>query len=288
MNPVSLQSIKLSKDTLNVLVGGNNSFTVTVSPYNALGYVLEYTSSDTSVAKVQRPGTVTGVNIGTAIITVKNSTNTISATCVVNVQGTPVSSIKLNKTSATIYTGTRDTLTATVLPSNATSKNITWRSSDTAVVKVDANGIITANRPGPASVTASVENGKISAICSVLVLQPLVTGQVSYIRDTVNNISGESVSFKFANGAPFPVQILEWYVSDSNGKKIGDIAGSPIVTLQPHAVYNSPVQFFESSVYASARGGLSVCPLTVHFVYNGTGTAYNMVFTYPIGITMGL
>ncbi|WP_295671414.1 Ig-like domain-containing protein [uncultured Mucilaginibacter sp.] len=283
MNPVNLQSIKLSKDTLNLFVGVQGAFIVTISPSNTADSVLLYSSSDTSIAKVRKPGIVSPVKAGTCIVTVKNKANTVSATCIVNVIG-----IKLNKTLSSLVQGTSDTLTATIIPSTIANKNIIWSSSDTSIVKVNALGIITAKHPGNAIIRASAQSGFVTADCRIYVIEPTVTGEAFYTDTTVNNVAGKGISFKFVNSAPYPVQILEWYVSDSNGKKIGDIAGSPIEILQPHAVYNSPVQFFESSLYTSARGGLSVCPLTVHFVYNENGAAYNMVFTYPINIILGL
>ena len=64
-----------------------------------------------------------------------------------------VTSVSLNKTSITLAVDDNETLTATVLPENATNKTVTWGSSDTSVAAVDANGKITAVGLGNATIT---------------------------------------------------------------------------------------------------------------------------------------
>jgi len=77
-------------------------------------------------------------------------------------------SIKLNKTSATMYYGDEMTLTATLAPSNVTEKTITWTSSNTAVATVN-NGKVKAKTAGETTITAMTVNG-LSATCNITVL----------------------------------------------------------------------------------------------------------------------
>ncbi len=80
--------------------------------------------------------------------------------------GIPVKNITLNKTNSALYKGESELLTATVSPSNATEKNITWKSSNTSVVKVDGNGKVTCVGTGTAIVTATAKDGSgVSASC---------------------------------------------------------------------------------------------------------------------------
>ena len=84
-----------------------------------------------------------------------------------------VTGVKLNKTSLSFTgTGSSQTLTATVSPSNATNKTITWSSSNTSVATV-SNGVVKAVGFGTATITAKSNNGK-TASCSVTVnpIQP--------------------------------------------------------------------------------------------------------------------
>ncbi len=81
----------------------------------------------------------------------------------------PVSSVSLDKTSMEIYTDDADaSLTATVLPENATNKNVVWSSSDTSVATVN-DGRITPLKAGNALIMVKTEDGDKKAACSLMV-----------------------------------------------------------------------------------------------------------------------
>lgn len=83
-----------------------------------------------------------------------------------------VSSIKLNDTSKTLYNGKSTTLKATVFPTNATNKSLTWKSSNTKVATVDKNGKVKALKVGNAIITAtSTDGSNVSAQCKIKVVQ---------------------------------------------------------------------------------------------------------------------
>ena len=80
-----------------------------------------------------------------------------------------VTGISLSPTSATIETGKTQTLTVTITPSNASNKNVTWKSSNTGVATV-SNGVVTGVTPGTATITATAADGSgQSATCSITV-----------------------------------------------------------------------------------------------------------------------
>jgi parallel beta-helix repeat protein len=79
-----------------------------------------------------------------------------------------VSGVTLNKTSATLAVGATETLTATVAPSNATNKTVTWESSDIAVATV-SGGMVTAVSAGTADITVKTADGDFTAACTVTV-----------------------------------------------------------------------------------------------------------------------
>jgi len=82
-----------------------------------------------------------------------------------------VTGVTLNETSHSLNVGDTETLIATVLPTNATNKNVTWSSSDTAVATV-SDGVITAVAPGEAVITVKTADGNKTAICTVVVRNP--------------------------------------------------------------------------------------------------------------------
>ena len=76
--------------------------------------------------------------------------------------------ITLSKTTASVTAGSSVTLTATVLPSNANNKTVTWSSSDAAVATVSSGGVVKGVKAGTAKITAKTANGK-TATCTVTV-----------------------------------------------------------------------------------------------------------------------
>ncbi len=74
-----------------------------------------------------------------------------------------VKSVKLNKTSVSIKVGSSVALSATITPSNATNKKVTWTSSNTKVAKVDSKGKVTGTGTGIATITATVGGKKVTS-----------------------------------------------------------------------------------------------------------------------------
>ena len=81
-----------------------------------------------------------------------------------------VTGVTLNKTDLMLEIGGSETLTATVAPADATNKNVTWKSSNTAVATVDDNGKVTGVAAGEATITVTTEDGGKTATCKVSVL----------------------------------------------------------------------------------------------------------------------
>ena len=123
-------------------------------------------------------GTITGTPTaeGTSTVTVKaeNSAGSTSKDYTLNIKPAtvPVTGVTLDKTTLELFTGNTALLTATVEPSNATNKNVTWGSSDNTVATVDNTGKVTAVKEGTANITATAEDGRgCSDACNVTVTQ---------------------------------------------------------------------------------------------------------------------
>ena len=80
-----------------------------------------------------------------------------------------VSSVSLDKTELTLPRTESYTLVATINPSDASDKSVTWKSSDESVAKVDANGKVTALKVGTATITVTTVDGAKTATCEVTV-----------------------------------------------------------------------------------------------------------------------
>lgn len=173
---VPLTGIEISDEKITLLKNATKTLTVKAVPEDAENVPAAVWSSDNEeVASVAADGTVTAKKEGNAIITVK--VGDFTKTCTVEVGEKPLKSIALNKTKATIARGETDTLTVTYNPEDTTdAKEVTWKSSDEAVAKVEANengAVVTAVKKGEATITATTKDGKLSAECVVTVNVPL-------------------------------------------------------------------------------------------------------------------
>ncbi len=167
---VVVMSVALNKTSLALEIGESETLSVTVLPNNATDKSIIWVSSAQSVATVVN-GKVTAVGGGTTTITATTS-NGKKATCSVTVnEPAPeiieVTSISLSQTSLTLEIGESQTLTAAVLPDNATDKSVTWSSSEPSVATVE-NGKVTAVSGGTTTITATTSNGK-TAQCIITV-----------------------------------------------------------------------------------------------------------------------
>lgn len=172
VDPITVTSVSLNKTTLSLIKGGTETLVATIIPSNATDQTVIWTSSNTSVATVDSSGKVTAISGGSATITA--SVGGMTATCAVTVTA-PVTGVSLNKASLSLTKGSTETLTATITPSDATNKTVTWSSSNTAVATVDSNGKVTAVAGGTATITVKTSDGNKTATCAVTVTVP-VTG----------------------------------------------------------------------------------------------------------------
>ena len=161
--------VSLDNTSISLTVGSTQTLTATVTPADALDKSVTWSSNNTSVATVSTYGVVTAKAAGTATITVRTNDGGKTATCTVTVTAISVTGVSLNKSSLTLYEGDSETLTATVSPTNATNKSVTWSTSNSSVASVTSSGRITALSAGSATITVTTSDGGKKATCSVTV-----------------------------------------------------------------------------------------------------------------------
>lgn len=172
VKPVLVSKIKLSASSKTLNVGQTEKLTATVTPKNAANKAVTWKSSNTKVATVDGKGNVKAIAPGTANITATAKDGSKkSASCAITVNPIRVTNVSLNQSSATLDIGKTVTLTATVTPSNATNKAVTWTTNNSGVATV-ANGVVTAKAAGTAIITATAD-GK-SAVCTITVKNPVI------------------------------------------------------------------------------------------------------------------
>ena len=175
--PNSNQTVEVTSISIpssaTIKVNEGLSLNVVVNPSNASDKTVTWTSSNTSIVIVSN-GLIKGLKEGVAIITAKSNNGKI-ATCkvTVNKQTTTnttvgVTGITLDNTSSSIEVGKKLILTATINPTNASNKTVTWTSSNTSIASVNNKGEVTGIKVGTATISATTSNGKI-AKCTVIV-----------------------------------------------------------------------------------------------------------------------
>ena len=163
---VSATGVTLSQTELSLVKGATATLTATVAPSDATNKKVTWSSTNTAVAIVEN-GTVTAVSGGAATITVTTEDGNHTATCEVTVT-VPVTGVTLSQTELSLAKGATATLTATVLPTDATNKKVRWSSNNTAVAIVES-GTVAALSAGNATITVTTEDGNHTATCSVAV-----------------------------------------------------------------------------------------------------------------------
>lgn len=167
---VAVQSVKLNESSILLYEGETQQLKAVFTPKDATNQQVSWASDNSSVASVDDSGMVTAKAAGSAVITVTTEEGGKKATCEVTVQAKIVSvtGVNLNKTSLELSVGDKETLVATVLPENATNKNVSWSSSNDKVLTVNA-GALEAVGAGEVVITVTTTDGNFKAECAVKV-----------------------------------------------------------------------------------------------------------------------
>ena len=112
------------------------------------------------------------------------------STLTVKVPTVGVTGVTLNTSTLELIAGDTESLTATVAPSDATNKAVTWMSSKESIATVDADGKVTAVGAGTATITVTTTDGSFTATCTVTVSK--VAGSISYATQTVEKTTSDA------------------------------------------------------------------------------------------------
>ena len=177
VQPVKVSGVKLNKTTTTININESETLVATISPTKATNKQVKWTSSNNSIVTVDSKGIIKGIKEGTADVTVETVDSAKKAKITVTVvkPTIKVSGIKLNKGSTSIVVGNKETITATILPNDATNKSIVWSTSDKNIVTVDSNGEVKGIKEGTATITAKTNDGGKIATVKVTVTKVSVT-----------------------------------------------------------------------------------------------------------------
>ncbi len=242
-NPVT--GVELNVESVSLEVNGTETLIATITPSNATNPKLIWETSDESVVTVDEYGNIKGLKAGTATITVTTEDGGFTATCKVTVteetsKEVAVTSVKISGAN-TVTVGSTIKLRATVSPSNASNKKVTWSSSNKSIATVDANGNVKGLKAGTVTITAKTANGKTAtykvtvkakAVTTVSVTsvkisgaKDLTVGDSLKLTATVSpsNASNKKVTWKSSNPSVATV--------DANGNVKALKAGTVTITV---------------------------------------------------------
>lgn len=161
-----VSDITLNESYVTLIQGKSVALKATISPKNATYKTPIWSSSDTSIAIVNKKGVVTGLAPGNCIITAKaDDSSEISAICYVKVIE-PVSStsITVQESDVVMSPGETKVVAISIVPNNSTD-TYSWSSDNTVVATVDEKtGKITAKAVGTANITVMTESGRRATI----------------------------------------------------------------------------------------------------------------------------
>ncbi len=257
-----------------VYLGTNAQYTTTVTQSYALSalgiesYNVEWSVDKTDIATISEDGVLTPVSAGkvkvTAKVTFDGNTQSVSTSRTITVaEPIRVTGIKMNASSADLYKGQagKDSkkLTATISPSNATNKAVTWTSSKEEVATVDASGNVKAAGEGTTTITATSQDDPGKTVSCQVTVVDLENKELTLSASSLDLRRGETASLTASLGDTTPQQV-DWYVTDGYCVVPGSYDGA-----NPQTFYGwiSGSAVINASVVLGGKTFTATCPITV-------------------------
>lgn len=242
VSTVPVASVSVSPASAALQTG--QTFQLTATPKDAsgnplTGRVVNWSTSNASVATVSAAGLVTAGAAGSATITATSEGQ--SGTAAISVTTVPVATVTVSPASATVSPGQTQQLTATPRDANnnpLSGRAITWTTSNGAVATVNTSGLVSGVAAGSATITATSE-GKSGTSAITVAVVPVASVTVSPASASV--LAGQTVQLlatpKDASGNPLSGRAMSWSSSNTsvatvstNGLVTGVTAGSVTIT----------------------------------------------------------
>ncbi len=225
--PVTVSSVVsgvvLDKSALELEIGTSYALTATVLPEGISNNGVTWISSVESVATVSETGVVTAVGNGVTSIGAKTKDGEFTAFCTVTVV-TPTTGVTMTSTTLKLSKGVSSALSCTVLPDDASNKNVIWRSSNESVATVNMNGIVTGVGAGSATITVETVNGGFTAECQVTVTSP-VTGVSVNIPSLRLSVGNSEQLTAIISPIDADIKDVKWSTSNARVAAVGESTG---------------------------------------------------------------
>ena len=173
-DPVAVTGVKLPFTALTQKIGTSFTLVATIEPANATNKTVTWSSSNNTVASVTNMGVVQAKAAGTADITVTTADGGYTATCsfTVTTEDVPLTGLKISPAETHIKVGQASTLNVKYEPVTATHKEVTWETSDAAIVTVDQDGNLKGVAVGEAIITVKSKKDETIKSTSKVIVDP--------------------------------------------------------------------------------------------------------------------
>ena len=244
--------VTISNESMTVRKGQEFWLNATCQPENAMNKLIIWSSSDTSIATVDKNGKVTAVEPGDCVITATSQDSGVTARCSLTVTQ-PITGISLNTNAKTILAGEKFVIIPTIEPLDADNKNVTYTSSDTSVATVDSDGIVTGVRGGKTVIIVKTEERGLIASC-------LVT-----VQEFVSSVNITQDSAQMNLGAVLQLQAEVLNETATNRKLTWSSTNNGILQVDSTGKVTA-VGIGTATIYAYATDGIGLydtCQITV-------------------------
>ncbi|MDR1094635.1 MAG: Ig-like domain-containing protein [Clostridiales bacterium] len=212
---VSVTGVAFDFTSADMPIGGTLQLTATVDPLDATDQAVEWASNNEGVATVSETGKVTARAAGDAKITVTTRDGGKTATCDVHVSAVAVDSITVVGDEA-MSIGSAQTLTANILPENATVKTIVWSSGNETVATVNPEtGAVMALTAGVARITAAATDGSDASGYKDITVSAVLVGLITVNGAAAMTINGTQT----LTASILPVNATDKTVTWSSGNE---------------------------------------------------------------------
>lgn len=258
------QDFTLNKSSISGLYVGDTDIITVLSwePLTTRDRHVTFASEDTSVVTVSESGVVTAVGDGTTYITV-TSDNGIVKRCAIEVLDEhALIDFVLNKSSLSLIVGETDTLSVVEwIPEDATTKTVTWSSSDTSIATVDQNGVVTAVNAGNVTISATSPNNIVKT-CSA---------EVAYNPDIVRDFTLSPATSVLMVDGTVQLSVSDWVPSTALRKTVTYASSDTnIATVDANGLVTA-VDYGNATITATCPDGISkTCSLTVAYELEGS------------------
>ncbi|MDD6857778.1 MAG: Ig-like domain-containing protein [Lachnospiraceae bacterium] len=233
----AVSRVSLGATSKNISVGESATLTAKILPQNAYNKNCTWTSDDENVVTVN-DGVITGISAGSAKVTVTTEDGNKSASCNVVVSDVAVSGISISQSEIYMIEGNTQSLTAAVVPANATDKRITWSSDDKNIATVN-DGIVKATGQGTTKIRAVSADGGYEAVCVVNVSAKIeaITGiEISKSELTMDVGDTYLLTYKVR---PEDANNLTEEVWESEDTEVATVDGGKVKAVGPGTTYVS-------------------------------------------------